>query len=144
MVRKGFTLVELMIVILIVAILAAVAIPLMTGRIDAAKWSEAKASMGTIATAIRAFYAEKGANTTLVPSLSSASAGFIGVTTNDLDGTYFTNGAYAITSASVDSSTGKVYFTITCTAADSGRASKPTTPASMQLIEAGAGAYFTP
>jgi len=61
--RKGFTLIELMVVILIVAILAAVAIPILTARIDAAKWSEGKAMMGTIATAIRAYYAEHGLGT---------------------------------------------------------------------------------
>ena len=60
--RKGFTLIELMVVILIVGILAAVAIPLMRGRIDSAKWSEGKAIMGTIATALRAHIAEKGAD----------------------------------------------------------------------------------
>ena len=43
---KGFTLVELMVVILIVSILAAVAIPILSGRIDAAKWSEGKVNDG--------------------------------------------------------------------------------------------------
>jgi len=58
--RKGFTLIELMVVIFIVGILAAVAIPIMRGRIDSAKWSEGKAAAGSIRTAARAFCAEKG------------------------------------------------------------------------------------
>jgi len=41
--ERAFTLVELMVVILIVAILAAVAIPVLRNRVDAAKWSEGKA-----------------------------------------------------------------------------------------------------
>ncbi len=58
--RKGFTLIELMVVILIVGILAAVAVPIMRGRIDSAKWSEGNASAGAIRTSIRAYIAEKG------------------------------------------------------------------------------------
>ena len=139
MVRKGFTLVELMIVILIVAILAAVAIPLMTGRIDAAKWSEGKASMGTIATAIRAYYAEKGCNPAPpAPSLVPTDPGFIGVTANDLTGTYFTSNCYAIAAGltGCDAATGQVFFSITCTGTDSTRVGHPTTPGSVTLSQA--------
>jgi prepilin-type N-terminal cleavage/methylation domain-containing protein len=51
--KNAFTMVELLAVVLIVGILAAVAVPLMSGRIDSSKWSEGKAAMGTIASALR-------------------------------------------------------------------------------------------
>ena len=85
--KGGFTLIELMVVILIVGILAAVAVPLMRGRIDAAKWSEGKATMGSIATALRAHIAEQGNAFTAVPTLAQ-----LGFAANDLDGTHFTGG----------------------------------------------------
>jgi len=56
----GFTLIELMIVIVIVGVLASVAIPVFRGRINEAKWSEGKVMMGTVARAIRAYHGEKG------------------------------------------------------------------------------------
>ena len=85
--RKGFTLIELMVVIFIVGILAAVAVPLMRGRIDAAKWSEGRAIMGTVATGLRAHVAEEGSAFSAVPTLVQ-----LGFAANDLNGTYFTGG----------------------------------------------------
>ncbi len=131
--KRGFTMVELMVVVLIVGILAAVAVPLMSGRIDASKWSEAKAAMGTIASGLRAYAAEKGSFSS-TPSLSD-----LGISDNDLDGTYFTHDAYKITSASASS--GQVAFVITCTAADSTRSDKPSSPAGMTLTSSSGNKY---
>ena len=84
---QGFTLVELMVVILIIAILAAVVSPMMRGRIDSAKWSEGKSYMGTIAQAIRVYISEKGNNFTAVPTLRQ-----LGFAPGELNGCYFTGG----------------------------------------------------
>jgi hypothetical protein len=59
----------------------------MRGRIDAAKWSEGRAIMGTIATGLRAHVAEEGSAFSAVPTLAQ-----LGFAANDLDGTYFTGG----------------------------------------------------
>ena len=61
--NKGFTLVELMVVILIIGILASVSIPMMKGRVDRSKWSEACTSAGAIRTAIRNYAAETNITT---------------------------------------------------------------------------------
>jgi len=103
--RKGFTLIELMVVILIVSILAGVAIPLMQGRIDSAKWSEANAAAGTVRTAVRAYSAEKGisvAQTDLNGQTVSDVLSELGFNLADLTGTYFVPGDYVITSVNAD------------------------------------------
>lgn len=114
--RKGFTLVELMVVILIVAILAAVAIPIMRGRIDAAKWSEGKAMMGTIATALRAYCAEwdgppDGSQPVL--DLATLEMNFdLGFRENDLKGTYFSQTDFSILSGTYNVLDNTLLFTI--------------------------------
>ena len=84
---KGFTIIELMVVIIVIGILAAIAIPMMQGRIDSAKWSEGKAIMGSIARALRAHVAEEGNNFSPVPTLEQ-----LGFGPGDLNCTYFTGG----------------------------------------------------
>ena len=128
--QNGFTLVELMIVLTIVAVLAAVAIPLMHGRIDSAKWSEGNAAAGTIRTAVSTYVFET--------SVANAQAVLIGrtlaeaqVQTNlgfgpfDLSGTYFVPGDYTITNITA---TGVAVVTVT--------SSKPDAPVGTMVLDA--------
>ena len=100
--RRGFTLIELMVVILIVGILAAVAVPILRGRIEQAKWSEGAATAGAIKTAVRAYYAEDPtACGLLAGSLVSACEVTLGFQAGDLTGRYFSSGDFTITSIDV-------------------------------------------
>ena len=102
--RKGVTLIELMVVVLIVAVLAAVLVPLLTARLESARWSEAKAGCGTIATAIRAMYAEQGEEE-FAESTDVLTYCEIG----DLRGKYFSWEDYTISDVSIDDSPGAEY-----------------------------------
>ena len=127
--RKAFTLIELMIVLLIITILAAIAIPLMRGRINSAKWSEGKSGAGTILTAARAFMAEKGSNWT--GDWTTVNLDTLGYKPGDLTGKYFTDAAYAITVTAYNT------FTITVTAAASASPERPSAPGVVSLDQNG-------
>jgi len=72
---QGFTLIELMIVIAIIGILAAIAIPNFMNYQCKAKQSEAKANLGNIRTAEEAYYAEYDNYTTSLTDIGFATKG---------------------------------------------------------------------
>ena len=133
--RKGFTLVELMVVILIVGILAAVAVPILRGKINAAKWSEAAATAGAIRSSVRASFAEDQATIGAWSSqaLDAATMATLGFQTGDLTGTYFAPAQFTITS--VDSN-GHAVITVTSPGAS--------VPGSALLNAAGGWVYTAP
>src|SRR3989338_4199751 len=95
--NAAFTLIELLVVVIIVAVLAAVGIPLMAGQISRARASEAEAGLGTVRTALRSYFAEKQDYT----GATFANIGVNRVTGNlslddDLDGRWFSDDGYSI------------------------------------------------
>lgn len=95
--KSGFTLVELMVVAIIVAILAAVAIPLMMGNKTRAIATEAQAGLGTIRTALQVYKAEHGGFPAGGSGHPHDTAGLT-VKTGDLQGKYFQDTDYTYTS----------------------------------------------
>ena len=92
---------ELVVVIFIIGILAAAAVPSIRGRIVAAKWSEARAAAGTIKTAVRSLVTTMDPNYTdyavIEDSLGNdLLALMLGFTSTSLEGSYFKQADYTI------------------------------------------------
>ncbi len=97
-VRKlGFTLVELMVVAVIVAILAAVAVPLMAGNRRKAIATEGQAGLGTIRNAMRVYKSEKGQYPASESGKIIKDAPILNVRSGDLEGKYFKTDNYVLT-----------------------------------------------
>lgn len=110
---NGFSLVELMIVIVIIGVLAAVAVPIYSNNVQKAKRSEADAALGSIRTQLDIFKGEFGR----YPKERIAEY-VIGASWNDIDpgeltGKYFSDSSYTY----YGSPNGKV-FKITCAKGD--------------------------
>ena len=99
--RHGFTLIELMIVILIIAILAGASIPIMRGKVDEAKWAEAHATAGMIRRAAQVYFLQTG-KTVKGKLNNQKKADALGLIPSDLEGTYFVAKNYRITTVDSD------------------------------------------
>jgi prepilin-type N-terminal cleavage/methylation domain-containing protein len=89
---SGFTLVELMVVLLIIAVLSATGMTFHSRFVDTAKWTEGKTGCGTIATALRGYYAQKCGEGDAPQDVED-----LGFEPGDLEGKYFTMSDYQIT-----------------------------------------------
>jgi prepilin-type N-terminal cleavage/methylation domain-containing protein len=108
--QAGFSLVELMIVLVIVGILAAVGVPIYTSNMNKARQSEADATLGTIRTDLRVYYAENEAYPISADASAVADADWNNITAADITGKYFVAANYTYQSADGDD------FTLTCAA----------------------------
>lgn len=75
--KAGFTLIELMIVVIIVGVLAAAAVPIYTSYVKRAYVTEAEASLGAIRTAQIANMAENSVFAADLPALDMTEADFL-------------------------------------------------------------------
>jgi prepilin-type N-terminal cleavage/methylation domain-containing protein len=94
--EKGFTLVELMIVVVIVGILAGVSIPMYSRSAERARISEAVGALGSIRSAMRIYYAEHRTyeNNSFKDGERVTKGGVLYVTEAGLDGRYFSTECY--------------------------------------------------
>lgn len=125
--KKAFTIIEITVVVLIVLILAAAVMSRLAGSSDKAKWSEAKASAGTIRTMADIYRVSAKTDTTW----GSVDIQALGMDNDHLNGTFFSPECYSISFSGPD------HYIITVDASKSTHPKRPDWPAVVTLDEKG-------
>lgn len=107
--KEGFTLVELMVVAIIVAILAAVAVPLLMANRDRATATEAQTGLGVVRNAMNIYKVANGQYPVSEQGKDLDSVTVLTVKPGDLDGKYFKTDHYVLTTVTASN------FVITAT-----------------------------
>jgi prepilin-type N-terminal cleavage/methylation domain-containing protein len=110
---SGFTIIELAVTVLIVAILAAVLTPMLQRRVNEARWTEGRTGAGALATGIRTYCSETGRGHPAIPPGGSFSD--YRVYEVDLRGRYFQPEDYSVSEVVYNQDTGMVSYLITIT-----------------------------
>lgn len=93
--KKAFTLLELVIVVIIIGILAAIAVPMMSALQKKAIAAEAITRLDLMRNAMRQYYAEHGHYTEYYYELPGLNFRIRGDATSSFDGIYFSEECYA-------------------------------------------------
>lgn len=108
--KIGFTLIELMIVIIIIGVLAAIAAPMMSSNVVRARRSEAVSIMGAIRTAERLYYVDRNTYAAVAAGAWGAADNLNQyIQGNDFNGRYFNSAAFSVFSADLGNT-----YTIQC------------------------------
>lgn len=117
--QSGFTLIELMIVVAIIGILAAIAMPAYSDYTQRTKVAGALSAINTFKVAVNVCYTDRGLfngcnqNTNDIPN--GIATGDNGATINYIDGLSVTNGVIILTTTGLDKASNKMVITLTPT-----------------------------
>jgi type IV pilus assembly protein PilA len=117
-IQQGFTLIELMIVVAIIGILAAIAIPAYSDYITRAKWADTTSAVASLKTSISECFDDKGADTTACdtyPELVAYGAETMAKTKYGVTPTISTNAGIVLSAANL-TELGSCTVTLTPTA----------------------------
>ena len=91
--KAAFTLIELLVVVIIVAVLAAVGVPLLSANVQRSRMTEVETGLGTVRTALRSYVVENSA----LPAAGATFLTSLGFVPTDFQGQFFAFADYALT-----------------------------------------------